>query len=116
VDVLADVRLTPISRKRGFGKTALGEAVAAVGIEYVHLRELGNPKSNRAGFGGGPEELADARRRYAALLTQDVAQVALDRLAELARRRHVAVLCFEADESRCHRHVVLHEVRRRLEG
>jgi uncharacterized protein (DUF488 family) len=41
IDVLADVRLTPISRKRGFSKTALGEAVSTAGVEYVHLSERG---------------------------------------------------------------------------
>ena len=50
VNVLVDVRLTPISRKRGFSKTALSNALSAVGIEYRHERELGNPKDNRDHF------------------------------------------------------------------
>src|SRR5258707_759886 len=54
VSRLIDVRLTPISRKRGLSKTALGAALADVGIEYEHRRELGNPKTNRAGFTGPP--------------------------------------------------------------
>ncbi|SDJ04236.1 Protein of unknown function, DUF488 [Lentzea albidocapillata subsp. violacea] len=52
VDVLVDVRLNPISRKRGFSKTALTNAVTSASVDYVHLRGLGNPKTNRAGFGG----------------------------------------------------------------
>jgi transcriptional regulator with XRE-family HTH domain len=44
IGVVADVRLTPISRKKGFSKTRLGEALAEAGIEYTHLRGLGNPK------------------------------------------------------------------------
>lgn len=116
VDVLADVRLTPISRKRGFSKTALAEAVTAAGIGYLHLRPLGNPKTNRAGFGGDTNELADARSHYGSLLTDESAAAALDQLVELARNQHVAVMCFEADERRCHRDVVLREVRQRLES
>jgi uncharacterized protein (DUF488 family) len=113
VDVLADVRLTPISRKRGFSKTALAAAVSEAGVEYLHLRALGNPKDNRPGFAGDAAELSQARGRYAELLTADEAGNALDRLAELAEDHRVAVMCFEADEERCHRHVVLREVRNR---
>jgi uncharacterized protein (DUF488 family) len=114
IDVLVDVRLTPISRKRGFSKTALGEAVSTAGVEYVHLPELGNPKADRPGFAGDAQELSDARGRYTDLLDAEAADAALDRLAALAEHNRVAVMCFEADEERCHRHVVLSEVRRRL--
>jgi hypothetical protein len=68
VRTLVDVRLTPISRKRGFSKRALAEAAESVGIEYEHLRSLGNPKDNRTGFAGGPDELTEARARYRGLL------------------------------------------------
>ena len=50
VQVLVDVRLTPLSRKPGLSKTRLARALKAVGISYVHHRALGNPKDNRAGF------------------------------------------------------------------
>ena len=53
VDVLVDVRLNPISRKRGMSKVALREALEAHGIRYVHHRELGNPKDNRDGYRSG---------------------------------------------------------------
>jgi uncharacterized protein (DUF488 family) len=113
IGVLADVRLTPLSRKPGFSKRALAEAVTDAGIDYLHLRELGNPKDNRPGFAGDQRALTTARRRYADLLG-DQAGDALDRLAVLAQNELVAVMCFEADEHRCHRHVVLTQVRRRL--
>lgn len=115
INLLVDVRLNPISRKRGFSKTALSNAVTADGVDYLHLRSLGNPKANRAGFGGDPQQLAEARDRYAALLTDDAAATDLDRLAGLAKHQRIALLCFEADEQRCHREVVLREVRLRLE-
>jgi uncharacterized protein (DUF488 family) len=38
VDVVVDVRLTPLSRKPGLSKTRLGELLADVGVEYRHLR------------------------------------------------------------------------------
>ncbi|MGC5032318.1 DUF488 family protein [Micromonospora sp. DT229] len=109
---LVDVRMTPISRKRGFSKSALNQALAAQGIVYEHRRELGNPKENRPGFGGNPEELRSARAAYASRLRHAESAAALDALAERAQRELVALLCFEADESRCHRQVVM----RALEG
>ncbi|MDG4769766.1 DUF488 domain-containing protein [Solwaraspora sp. WMMD792] len=40
VSRLVDVRLTPISRKPGFSKSALAKALNAAGIAYEHRREL----------------------------------------------------------------------------
>jgi len=111
ISVVADVRLTPISRKKGFSKTRLGEALAEAGIEYTHLRGLGNPKDNRAPFWEG--RLDVGRARFREVLRSEEAQSDLERLAEHARQSRVAVLCFEKDESRCHRQVVLETVRKR---
>jgi uncharacterized protein (DUF488 family) len=47
VTVVADVRAVALSRKRGFSKTALRARLAAEGIAYVHLVELGDPKPGR---------------------------------------------------------------------
>src|ERR1700733_16219545 len=55
--VLADVRLNPLSRKRDFNKRILAASLAEAGIDYRHLPELGNPKWNRAGFGGSQLEV-----------------------------------------------------------
>ncbi|MEU8381875.1 DUF488 domain-containing protein [Streptosporangium sp. NPDC048865] len=114
VTLLVDVRLNPISRKRGFSKTALANALADAGVAYEHMRELGNPKWNRAGFGGSPAELGTARGVYAGQLVDTGARECLDRIAEAARRRTVAIMCFEADERRCHRDLVLEAVRGRF--
>ncbi|MDQ1017440.1 DUF488 family protein, N3 subclade [Streptomyces afghaniensis] len=112
IGVVADVRLTPISRKKGFSKTRLGEALAEAGIEYTHLRGLGNPMDIREPFWDGRIEVG--RARFRSLLRSEEAQADLDRLAEHARASRVALLCFEKDESRCHRQVVLETVRSRV--
>jgi uncharacterized protein (DUF488 family) len=108
VDVLVDVRLNAVSRRRGFSKKALGNALADAGIEYLHLRALGNPKDNRAAFGGGDVE--SGRAVYRDLISVPEAAAALDELAELASERHVAVMCFERNEEHCHRLVVIDEL------
>lgn len=110
---LIDVRMTPISRKPGFSKTALSRALAEAKIAYDHRPELGNPKANRAGFGGSEAELATARNVFAQWIQQPAAESALDSIASLSQRARVALLCFEADEERCHRHVVLEQVEQR---
>ncbi len=104
VQVLVDVRLTPISRKQGLSKTALKAALAEAGISYVHHRELGNPKSNRTGYRqGNVESLA----RYQEILTSGEASSALRHVLELLDEEVVALLCFEKDHSQCHRSQVV---------
>jgi uncharacterized protein (DUF488 family) len=110
---VVDVRLNPISRKPGLSKTALGRVLAAAGIAYEHHRELGNPKANRAGFAGSSEDRRRARQYYLGLLNDPAASDALDAVADAARRELVAVLCFEADQIRCHRDIELREASRR---
>ena len=51
----------------------------------AHLGELGNPKTNRAGFAGSPEELATARSVFAGLLCRPESISALDTVAEAAQ-------------------------------
>jgi uncharacterized protein (DUF488 family) len=106
---LVDVRLTPISRKPGFSKTRLREAVESAGITYEHQRELGNPKDNRPSFTADESQLELARAMYRSLLRAPGPAEAVHRLVDLARRERVALLCFEADQSRCHRDLILAE-------
>jgi uncharacterized protein (DUF488 family) len=111
VGVVADVRLTPLSRKPGLSKRRLAEALNAAGIEYIHLRALGNPRDNREPFRNGRS--AAGVDRFRELMQDSDSARWLDELAEMARRQKVAVLCFERDHDRCHRQVVTEEVIRR---
>lgn len=112
VTVLVDVRLNPISRKKGFRKTELSEALGEHGIRYVHLPALGNPKDNRAGFGAEykSSEWEEACENYRKILDGELAQQALAYLRKLAQAEYeakVALMCFEKDSSACHRNVIL---------
>lgn len=109
VDVLVDVRLTPLSRKKGFSKTALSSALAEVGIDYRHERNLGNPKENRIAFRDGE---AAARSRYLEHMHSKAGD-SLEATAWLAASSNVAILCFELDHETCHRSCVTDELRRR---
>lgn len=108
VSTVADVRLNPISRKPGFSKNRLRDALAAVGIEYRHLRSLGNAKENREPFWTGRVE--EGRDTFRRAIQNPDAEQSLSDLADLAADQVVAVLCFEANQDACHRHVVIEEV------
>lgn len=116
---LVDVRLTPVSRVKGFSKLRLREAVEAAGITYEHRPELGNPKDNRAGYAHPGQIAADeAHERYFKEVADSPAgSAALDYLATCVDDGEVVyVLCFERDEACCHRAQVIDEVEARREG
>ena len=115
VTVLVDVRLNAVSRKPGFSKGRLSAHLAEQGIDYVHAPALGNPKDNRAGYGGDAEAIVASRSRFLEVLEGDEAQKALRDLADLAAIAHVAVFCYEESELHCHRHEVLGEANRLMD-
>ena len=103
VETLVDVRQMPLSRKRGFSKRALSEALGGRGIHYVHEVELGCPRQVRDAYrvdGSWPKYTVGY---LAHLATQ--AQ-AVDRVVFRALRSRCALLCFEADYRVCHRRYV----------
>ena len=97
------------SRKPGMSKTALGDALGAVGVEYRHEPSLGNPPDNRDGYRQGRRSARIAFRRHA----EDAGSGALDRVAAAALSGRVALLCYEADQGCCHRGEVIAAVRAR---
>jgi uncharacterized protein (DUF488 family) len=101
VERVIDVRALPLSRRPGFSKTPLKNALAEVGIEYVHLRALGTPAEGRAAARAGKQ--AKLETIYAAQLALPEAIVAAEELKALAGERPSALLCFERDPGGCHR-------------
>lgn len=102
IDLLLDVREFPISRRRGFSKSALADACEASGIEYQHEKRLGSPKAIRHRLHDDGDYKAFFRdfRRY--LKTQGQL---IDELAE-DLSGSVALMCYERDPATCHRSVV----------
>ena len=103
IGVVIDVRERASSRKPGFAKSALAEALAAHDIKYLHFRSLGCPKAIRYRYreDGDWAVYSDAYRAY--LRTQTAS---LSELARLAAAQTCVLLCFEADAMRCHRRYV----------
>jgi uncharacterized protein (DUF488 family) len=112
ISVLVDVRETAWSHKRGFSKSALSQALAEAGIEYVHAKFAGNPKNLRRSATTHHECL----QKYAAYL-DDSDQIvdAFDELvtAMIAEGKKVCLTCFERHADDCHRSIIADRWRRR---
>ena len=103
IQTVVDVRDLPLSRKKGFSKTQLAESLDRVGVDYVHARPLGNPKSYRDALHEGLDFEAFAGL-YGSLL--DDRGDSLQAILDLATEKRVCLLCYEEDPDRCHRSLV----------
>jgi uncharacterized protein (DUF488 family) len=110
VERVIDVRAVPNSRRPGFSKTPLRNALAEVGIDYVHLKALGTPADGRAAARAGRQE--DLERIYAGQLDLPEAIVQAGQMRELAAEKPSALLCYERDPAQCHRSLLLAAVAR----
>lgn len=108
VDRVVDVRELPLSRRKGFSKTPLREALGAAGIEYLHLKEAGNPH----------REAKHDIARCLALYRKHIAATphALDLVQQALTGRRAALLCVEADCQLCHRSILVEKLRERAPG
>lgn len=113
ITTVIDVRERPYSRKPDFSKKRLAAHLAAEGITYIHLVELGTPKPIR-------DEVRRSKdyKAFFAVVTplveaQDEAlQAALTR----ARAETCALLCYEGPVAECHRLAVAEALLRRAAG
>ncbi|HXG82009.1 MAG TPA: DUF488 domain-containing protein [Sphingomicrobium sp.] len=105
VERVIDVRAVPNSRRPGFSKNPLKNALAEFGIDYVHLRALGTPAAGREAARAGRRE--DLERIYAGQLELPEAVVEAVQMRDLAAEKPSALLCYERDPVQCHRSLLL---------
>lgn len=103
VEAVIDVRDIPLSRKQGFSKSQLATALESAGIEYLHVRALGNPRSYREALKNGMDFTTFAGQ-FASLLDEN--EQVLGEVLMRAHQSRVCLLCFEEDPNRCHRSLV----------
>ena len=101
-----DVRAHASSHAPGFGKSAIAAACKAAGIEYLHLKQAGNPFRHEE---GGSESIL---ARYGAHL--DAHPEVVDAVIAAATGTRAALLCFEHAARDCHRSVLAARVQARL--
>ncbi len=106
INVLADVRTVPRSRKNPqFNRDTLPSSLAPHAVEYAHLGRLGGLRharkdSKNTGLRN------DSFRGYADhMLTPDF-ELGLTELRALTERGRVAIMCAEAVPWRCHRSLI----------
>lgn len=105
VCALVDVRKNPLSRKYGFSKTRLSDLLGKVGIEYLHMPELGIVSDKR--------KTLKTRRDYDDLFREYESTVLVDQSDALTQlhdiyldKKRIAITCFEGCHTMCHRHKV----------
>ena len=102
IDVLLDVREIPISRRKGFSKTALSGALTEAGIFYRHEKHLGSPKLIRHRLredGNYPRFFREFDRHL-------IEQSALLEMLSVELKGNVALMCYEKNHEECHRRSV----------
>jgi uncharacterized protein (DUF488 family) len=99
-----DVREIAQSRRRGFSKNGLADALRLSGITYSHSRQLGDPKPGREAARRG--EMDQFRTIFDAHLSLPETQAALSDAAELVQLTPTALVCFERNPQHCHRTLV----------
>ncbi len=100
VQLIVDLRELPLSRKKGFSKTALRDALSAAGIAYEHRPALGCPKPVRDRY-KADGDWHTYTRGFLTHLSGQSAEV--EDLGRAAVARQACLICFEADFARCHR-------------
>ncbi len=101
---IIDVRELPLSRRRGFSKNVLASALAELGINYLHLKSLGDPKLGREAARSG--DIAGFRRIYGRHLAGNEAKAGLADAMAAARKATSSLLCYERDHADCHRSII----------
>lgn len=111
ISTVVDVRYLPISRKKGFSKTALEQNLSMHGIQYLHLKKIGTPKPMRTRL----YESWDYGEFFAAYKAYlDANLSVLDSILNLISTDNpVLLLCYEKDPETCHRKIIAKEVQRR---
>ncbi|MGD8454736.1 MAG: DUF488 domain-containing protein [Anaerolineales bacterium] len=105
VKSLIDVRNNPYSRKFGFSQSKLKPYVKTLGIEYTHLPELGVPSKLRKNL-YVPGDYLQLFEFYKKNILPEQSK-AVDKIRDSVKEhQRVALTCFEANPSQCHRHLI----------
>ena len=102
VKVLVDVRKNPLSMKYGFSKSLLKKFCDSVGIDYIHIPEVGIDSDQRQELNSQQDydQLFLVYKKENLAATKDVQAKILELLKV---KKRIALTCFEADICKCHR-------------
>lgn len=108
VSRLIDVREIPISRKKGFSKSALKEKLENEKIEYIHVKALGSPSEirNKLRTDWNYDLFFKEYSRHLSR-NMDVIEVVYGYLSEGVN----CIMCFESTPEKCHRSKVADKIK-----
>ncbi|MCY2930468.1 MAG: DUF488 domain-containing protein [Planctomycetota bacterium] len=98
---IIDVRSNPVARRYGFHRSSLSRVAGKVGLEYVHVPEVGIPSSLRHDL-DGMEDYDRLFDHYTNTLLPSQPD-AVRRVSDLVIQKASVLLCMEADPALCHR-------------
>lgn len=102
IKVLVDVRANPVSRKYGFSGKTLSSTLNMLGIDYIHMPELGIISDKRRELNTA-EDYSILFKEYDKTVLKNN-QISLLRLFDLlSQKKRIAITCFEHDSKMCHR-------------
>lgn len=103
VTLLVDIREKPISRKKGFSKSALKEHLEKHNIGYTHYRSLGSPSEIRKQLINSGDYITFFENYERHLAEhEDILKEMLDEFVD----ERPCLMCFEKNHRQCHRHSV----------
>ena len=100
---LIDIRELPLSRKRGFSKNSLKNALREAGIIYNNIKELGTDKKSREKYketGDLVKLLGTYHKRF------NENKESYELLKALIYYKSSAIMCFEDNYQKCHRQFI----------
>ena len=102
VKLLIDVRNNPVSMKFGFSKSQIKKYCEYLGIEYLHIPEVGIQSTERKEL----NTQSDYDKLFVSYKTNTLSQTKEYQkkiISLLLEKKRVALTCFEADICQCHR-------------
>ncbi|VVB68850.1 Uncharacterised protein [uncultured archaeon] len=108
IGVVADVRKNAYSMKFGFQRNKLESYLEKIGIDYIHMHELGIPSDSRKNL--------NTYEDYQALFADYRLEIEtkmdyLERIKSISQNKKVSLMCFEKDVRYCHRGVIAKRLR-----
>lgn len=102
VKLLCDVRKNPLSMKYGFSKNQLKRACESVGIEYIHIPQLGIDSEKRTDL----KTISDYNKLFDEYEKTTLVEnsIQLEEILSLTGKyKRIAITCFEKEPCMCHR-------------
>jgi uncharacterized protein (DUF488 family) len=113
IDRLIDVREIPLSRKRGFSKTAMSQGLSKIGIDYVHARNLGSPKHLRHRVRADGDFATFFRSLRVTYRTPNVLNL-LEQISIAASAKRQCLMCCCEEWEWCHRRILSERLEQRF--